>query len=195
MINPYKWVVDGYATMHNEVDHQLLEACGKHPTLCIASVGVGSWAQSVVSHYAAENPAVKVVTVESEAAPCLMESLHHGNIIPIETGSTIMDGKRIEFDSSDWRLRLCVGMNCGTVSTIAWPVLKGGIYASVVVNDKESHESVRYLDAQNVNAGPCGAAPLAALRKLFKRGVLHQDPETVVVLFSTEGIREYVVPT
>jgi diaminopropionate ammonia-lyase len=90
-----QWVVDGYATMHAEVDRQLEEFCGKPPSLCIASVGVGSWAQSVVLHYnTGRDSDTKVVTVESEAAPCLMESLHVGEIVPVETGSTIMDGKK-----------------------------------------------------------------------------------------------------
>lgn len=85
-------------------------------------------------------------------------------------------------------------MNCGTVSTNCWPSLKSGVYASVIVNDLEAHHSVRYLQDHSVNAGPCGAAPLAALRKLYKRGLLQKDPDTVVVLFSTEGNREYVIP-
>lgn len=90
-----KWVVDGYGTMHAEVDRQLEESCGKRPSLCIASVGVGSWAQSVVSHYTGRGSNTKVVTVESEAAPCLMESIHIGDIVSVETGKTIMDGKRL----------------------------------------------------------------------------------------------------
>jgi diaminopropionate ammonia-lyase len=90
-----QWVVDGYATMHLEVDRQLEESCGKRPSVCIASVGVGSWAQSVVSHYAGRCSSTKVVTAESEAAPCLMESLHVGEIVPVETGSTIMDGEKV----------------------------------------------------------------------------------------------------
>ncbi|KAH0347381.1 tryptophan synthase beta subunit-like PLP-dependent enzyme, partial [Aureobasidium melanogenum] len=173
-----RWVVDGYATMHAEVDRQLEEAYGKRPTLCIASVGVGSWAQSVVSHYTGHESDTKVVTVESEAAPCLMESLHNGKIVPVETGSTIMDG-----------------MNCGTVSTNCWLSLKSGVYASVIVNDLEAHHSVLYLQDHGVNAGPCGAAPLAALRKLHEKGVLQKDPGAVVVLFSTEGYRDYILPT
>ncbi|KAH0335918.1 tryptophan synthase beta subunit-like PLP-dependent enzyme, partial [Aureobasidium melanogenum] len=173
-----RWVVDGYATMHAEVDRQLEEACGKEPSLCIASVGVGSWAQSVVSHYTGHSSDIKVVTVESEAAPCLMESLHNKKIVPVETGSTIMDG-----------------MNCGTVSTNCWPSLKSGVYASVIVNDLEAHHNVLYLQDHGVNAGPCGAAPLAALRKLHERGMLQEDHDAVVVLFSTEGHRDYILPT
>lgn len=86
-------------------------------------------------------------------------------------------------------------MNCGTVSTNCWPSLKSGVYASVIVNDLETHQSVLYLQSHGINAGPCGAAPLAALRKLHERGVLQEDPDAVVVLFSTEGHRDYILPT
>jgi diaminopropionate ammonia-lyase len=85
-------------------------------------------------------------------------------------------------------------MNCGTVSTNCWPSLKTCVYASVIVNDLEAHHSVQCLQDYGVNAGPCGAAPLAALRRLHQRGFLQQGPDQVVILFSTEGNREYVVP-
>jgi diaminopropionate ammonia-lyase len=84
-------------------------------------------------------------------------------------------------------------MKCGTVSTNCWPSLKSGVYASVIVNDLEAHRSVQYLRDHGVNAGPCGAAPLAALRKLSERGHLQKGADTVVVLFSIEGNREYIV--
>lgn len=86
-------------------------------------------------------------------------------------------------------------MNCGTVSKNCWPSLQSGVYASVIVNDLEAHRNVQYLQDHGVNAGPCGAAPLAALRKLYKRELLQMAPDAVVVLFSTEGNRDYVVPS
>jgi diaminopropionate ammonia-lyase len=64
----------------------------------------------------------------------------------------------------------------------------------VIVNDLEAHHSVQYLQDHGVNAGPCGAAPLAALRKLHERGFLPNNGNAVVVLFSTEGNREYASP-
>lgn len=65
----------------------------------------------------------------------------------------------------------------------------------MIVNDLEAHYNVLYLQSHGVNAGPCGAAPLAALRKLHERGMLLEDPDAVVVLFSTEGHRDYILPT
>lgn len=84
--------------------------------------------------------------------------------------------------------------NCGTPSQTAWPDLHDGTFAAVTVTDVESHECVQYLQSLRVNAGPCGAATLAALKKLCAQDDLHNRGEMVVVLFSTEGMREYQVP-
>ncbi|KAL9091425.1 MAG: hypothetical protein Q9165_004811 [Trypethelium subeluteriae] len=172
-----RWVVDGYSTMLAEVDEQLADHKSRAASVAIASVGVGSWAQAVVQHYKNKEPNAIVATVEPITAACLKTSLEADRNTPIKTGDTIM-----------------CGMNCGTVSSIAWPVLRAGVDMSLTVSELESHEAVEYLRKHGINAGPCGAAPLAALRKLCKSGSLEQDAESVVVLFSTEGYRDYVIP-
>jgi diaminopropionate ammonia-lyase len=173
-----RWVTDGYSTMLTETDRQVAARTGgKAANVAFVSVGVGSWAHAVVSHFKSLDVGNRIVTVEPLAAPSLKESLHCGDITPIETGETIMNG-----------------MNCGTSSTIAWPVLRDGSYAAVTISDMEAHKCVQELRASDVNAGPCGAATLAALRKLCaeKKDVFTKD--ATVVLFSTEGMREYEIP-
>jgi len=164
--------------MLKEADCQVAELTGgKRPNMVIASVGVGSWAHSVVEHYKAVDRDNLVVTVEPDTAACFKESLHRGIITTVQTADTIMNG-----------------MNCGTPSKIAWPVLRDGTYAAVTVTDMESHECVKYLQSQDVNAGPCGAATLAALKKLCAEHEIPSRSDMVVVLFSTEGTRQYTVP-
>ena len=86
------------------------------------------------------------------------------------------------------------GMNCGTPSMDAWPVLRDGTCAAITVTDVGSHECVQFLQSQGINAGPCGAANLAALRT-FCADIDPQDREsTVIVLFNTEGNRQYEIP-
>jgi diaminopropionate ammonia-lyase len=177
-----------------EVDQQVKETTGKPVTLAIASVGsqilgamiptcsniclgVGSFAHSVVAHFKSNDPTAYVATVEPTEAACLSASLNSGKIVPVETGNTIMNG-----------------MNCGTVSTIAWPFLRDGVDASVIISDIDAHQAVLYLADHGVKGGPCGAAPLVALRKLKSEGHLNIGPDSVVVLFCTEGAREYPVP-
>lgn len=178
MLTILQIVVEGYSTMLTETDRQLQDIVGEPATHVFASVGVGSWAQAVTVHYKSKRDRATVVAVEPESAACLQESLKAGQITPIKTEDTIMNG-----------------MNCGTVSYIAWDVLRKGVDLCITVSDPEAHHAVQYLDAHEVHCGPCGAAPLAALRKLSKcaeRVGLNTD--SVVILFSTEGAREYEVP-
>lgn len=169
--------------MLNESDEQVLEHTGMGSvTHAFVPVGVGSIAQAVTQHFKDERRTAghaKVVTVEPTTAASLKTSLDSGMISTIPTEDTIM-----------------CGMNCGTVSTTAWPILKKGVDASVAVTDVEAHQAVEDLRALGVGAGPCGAATLAALRRaVLDRGVdLGLDQNSVVVLYCTEGPREYEVP-
>ena len=174
------WVTEGYFTMVREAERQVAgQTNGKMPSLAIASVGVGSWAHAVVAHYKAVDPNNHIVTVEPTVAASFKESLHCGEIAPILTGDTIMNG-----------------MNCGTTSKIVWPDMRDGTFAAVTVDDVESHRCVQELHAHGIDAGPCGAATLAALKKLAAEKVLSAEErkDMVVVLFSTEGWREYRIP-
>jgi len=171
------WVVEGYGTMLGEVDEQVRVLTDRKVSHVVVSVGVGSWAHAVVLHYKSKVPSAKVVTVEPDTAACLKTSLEAGEIVTIQTGDTIM-----------------AGMNCGTVSKIAWLLLKDGVDAAVTITDTESHKAVQCLRESGINAGPCGAAPLAALQKLVEAGTLGLGPNSVIVLFSTEGMREYPTP-
>lgn len=91
-----QWVTDGYSTMLVETDRQVAaETDGKSANLAFVSVGVGSWAHAVVEHYKARGATNRIVTVEPEAAPSFKESLHCGEITPISTGETIMNGMNV----------------------------------------------------------------------------------------------------
>ena len=168
--------------MLTEVDAQLASACHKPITTAIASVGVGSWAQAVAAHYGpatgSSHPHVQIVTVEPEHAACLQESLRQDAMTTVETQATIMNG-----------------MNCGTVSSIAWPVLRERVDVAIAVGEWEAHECVREFEGRGLDVGPCGAATLAAARRLLEAGLLGTGEDEVVVLFSTEGRRGHPVPS
>lgn len=166
-------------TMLTETDRQLEEMDLPGATHVFAAVGVGSWAQAVTMHYKAQTHPATVITVEPEVAASLQASLQAGEITPISTSHTIMNG-----------------MNCGTTSKTAWQILKHGVDASVTVSDVDVHHDVQYLHRQGVKNGPCGAATMTALKKAcsMQKAGLGLDEKSVVVLFSTEGAREYTIP-
>ncbi|KAG8624201.1 hypothetical protein KVT40_009177 [Elsinoe batatas] len=174
-----RWVTEGYSAMLDEVAEQVKSACGEDITAVIASVGVGSWAQAVVERYKGDSSSkgVMVATVEPEKAACLVASLEAGQVTSIRTSKTIMNG-----------------MNCGTVSRIAWPALKAGVDVAVAVDDQEVHEMVEKLMGLDLAIGPCGAADFVALDKLYAAGQLRDNDAGVVVVFSTEGPRDYQRP-
>lgn len=184
LLTCFQWVVEGYSTMLNESDLQVREATGaKAATHAFIPVGVGSIAHAVTQHYKAfprgHKSRASVMTVEPTTAACLRASLESGQMITVETADSIM-----------------CGMNCGTVSSTAWPTLKSGVDADITVEDRESHAAVNELSAMGLQPGPCGAATLSALRKacLEAREELRLDHDATVVLFCTEGKREYEIP-
>ncbi len=162
------WIVDGYRTLVEEIDEEL----GATPDLIAVPVGVGSLLEAVVRHYrrpGASHPTV--LSVEPDSAACVLASLHRGHPVAVETGSTVM-----------------AGLNCGTVSASAWPVLRDGLDAAVEVSDEEALRAVADLGALGVSSGPSGAATVAGLRRAAPE--LRLDQDAVVVLLSTEGNRE-----
>ncbi|CCL98681.1 uncharacterized protein FIBRA_00683 [Fibroporia radiculosa] len=184
---PLQWIVDGYSTMFTELDEQTSQLAGsKHADVVIVPVGVGSLAQAVVTHYKRSGRInrTSIVTAEPDTAACLNRSLRNaqtdtssGAPAGIPTSSTIM-----------------TGLNCGTVSPLAWPLLSNGVDVSASVADIEAHSAGEYLRSEGVNIGPCAAAPLAALRQLVAQPDGLLTPDSVVVLLATEGPRPYPTP-
>ncbi len=183
-----QWIVDGYKTMFEEVDDQLKEALGDKDAiadLVISPCGAGTFPQSVTSYYKQKQYPLNgrktsVMIVEPETSYSVNQSLHAGKSITVPgEPHTIMDG-----------------LNCPTISNIAWPVLRNGVRCSVLISDWESHQAVLELSKYGVYAGPCGAATLAGIDKYYhelrEAGIL--DSNKTVVLLNTEGQREYEIP-
>lgn len=158
------WIVEGYQTLLQEIDAEL----GGPPDLVVVPVGVGSLAEAVVRHYRRPGTAHPgVLAVEPDTAACLLASLSAGRPVTVPTAATVM-----------------AGLNCATVSSSAWPVLRAGCDAAVAVSDDEALRAVDDLRELGVSSGPSGAATLAGVRAAE---ALDLADDAVVVLLSTEG--------
>ena len=176
------WIVDGYDTLFVEIDEQLGAVGIDWPDLVVVPTGVGSLLQAALAHY--RRPGVSsriaVVSVEPDNAACVRASLAAGRPVTVKTGSTAM-----------------AGLNCGTMSTLAWPAIVAGLDAALVTDDISASGAGDVLAEMGVDAGPCGAAPLAAIRDVligsdavtFRRYV-GIEPTGTVVLLITEGAPE-----
>lgn len=169
-----RWIVAGYDTLLVELDEQLENAGCDRVDLVIAPAGVGSFAQAVVAHYRTEGHRPALLVVEPDTAASVTSSLNAGRISPVLTGDTVM-----------------TGLNCGTVSEIAWPVLSSGLDAAAAVTDRDALDAVNTLEALGIDSGPCGAATLAGARRVLadpqRRRALGVGVDAVVILLSTEG--------
>jgi diaminopropionate ammonia-lyase len=172
------WIVEGYSTLFAELDAQLTAAGAGPPALVAVPVGVGSLAQAAVAHYRKQpSSATAVLSVEPDTAACLLASLSAGRPVTVPTANTIM-----------------AGLNCGTVSSLAWPYLGQGLDAGVAVSDNAARRAAADLAAAGISSGPSGAASLAGARAALtgegsedRRAALAVDPTSAIVLLSTEA--------
>ena len=169
------WIVEGYDTLLAEIDDAL---DGESPDLVAVPVGVGSLAEAVVRHYRQPaSPRPAILSVEPETAACMLASLTAGARCTVPTDATVM-----------------AGLNCGTPSSTAWPVLRDGCDSAIAVTDRAALAAVGELARLGVSSGPSGAASLAGVRAALtgpgaseRRRDLGIDAASVIVLLSTEA--------
>lgn len=170
-----QWIVEGYTTLCFEIDNQLASAGQSAPDLVVVPAGVGSLAQAVLTHYRSTASRPAVLIVEPDRAPSVTSALKAGAPTSVQTRSTVM-----------------TGLNCGTVSELAWPVVRGGADAALTVSDAQAIEAVAQLAGEGVDAGPCGAATLAGLKAARDAprlvATLGLGPDSTVVLINTESL-------
>ena len=136
-------VIEGYSTIFAELDTQLPAP----PELLVVPMGVGALLAAAVERYAAQ---ATIVSVEPVSAACGLHSAAAGHPV-------VVAGPH---DS------IMAGLNCGTVSPVAWPVVSRGVDLFVAVDDAAAEQAMRDLATVGIVAGETGAAALAGLRAL-----------------------------
>ena len=174
-------IMKGYWTEMYEVTQQL-----KRETVDVLFLqsGVGSWAASILGYVATQwkNPPI-CISVEPYSANCLFESIKVGNRVIIQNnGTTIM-----------------AGLNCASVSTLAWDILKNGLSASMSIADELCEEAMRLLaypipDDPLIISGESGSSGLGGLIGLSRSNYYKELKEkfnlnknSTVLVINTEG--------
>jgi diaminopropionate ammonia-lyase len=174
-----RWVIEGYSTILWEVDDQLAALGAPPPDLAVAQIGVGALAAAVVGHYRQpDGPRPRLVGAEPTRACATLRSLQAGRLV-------VVPGPH---DS------IMAGLNCGTPSPLAYPVVSGGTDLFVAIEDERAREAMRLLAASNVVAGETGAAGLGGLLELLRgpdaarnREFLGLGSQSSALLIITEG--------
>jgi diaminopropionate ammonia-lyase len=177
-VNVPRDVMQGYSIMIDEA----LGQSRQQPTHVFVQGGVGGLAAAVCSHlwqrYKEHRP--KYIVVEPDKADCLYRSAVAGK-------PTVVHGA---LDT------IMAGLACGEVSLLAWKSLQPGTDAFMTITDEAAAEMMRILADSRFGDEPivagesavAGVAGLAiAAAHAGARASLSLDPDSVVLLFGTEG--------
>lgn len=155
-------VMEGYLQMAAEAARQIASP----PTHVILQAGVGGLAAAVAAHVRAVwGDAPRIVVVEPEVAPALIDSIRTGRIVTARGPVSIM-GR----------------LDCKTPSMIALAGLARDADLFITLGEEEAAEAVAELAEMRLATSPSGGAGLAALIC-----GLHLGVDARVLCFVTEG--------
>ncbi len=176
-------VIDGYSTLLTEIDDALAARGGRNPDVVFVQVGVGAFAAAVTRHYRRpECPSPpRLVSVEPTQAACVLESQRAGRIVTLPgSQQSIMSG-----------------LNCGTPSHLAFPVLQECVDVFCAIEDGVARDGMRALSTAGIRAGEYSGGGVGAALQLLAAGAdpawratLGAGPDSCVLLFLTEGVTD-----
>lgn len=178
-----RWIQAGYLTMFAEIDEQTDAGIDA----VLVPGGVGALAAAAAWYYRVikQDGAVKLVSVEPLAADCLYRSAAGDDGHPVAVHG--------EPDT------IMAGLNCGTPSQVAWPLIRDAFDAFVAIPDRYAVEAMRaaYYPADSdprIISGESGAASMGAWLALGReealaecRSGLDLDRDATILLLNTEG--------
>jgi len=137
-------VMEGYTQMGREIAEQYEGV----PTHIFLQAGVGGLAAALAENLrAAWGDGPRMIVVEPEAAPALIESIKAGKVVTTE-GPVSNMGR----------------LDCKTPSMLALGVLARDADDFAIVTEKEAEATVAFLAEQGIATTPSGAAGVAAAR-------------------------------
>jgi diaminopropionate ammonia-lyase len=168
-----RWVVEGYETIFREADEQLE---GEVPDVAFIPIGVGSLGVAAAAHWPEAPP--RLVGLEPESAACALASIKAGEPVTVPG----------PHDS------IMAGLNAGTVSQLAWPVLRDRYDAFCAIDDSWAEDGMRRLAAMDVRAGEVSGGTVGAAAAVCgdaeSREALDIGEHSTLFLVLTEGLTD-----
>lgn len=181
-----QWIMEGYATLAEEIDQQLKCQGDELPTHMILQAGVGSFAGGVLGAMASRwgDKLPRTIIAEPEAAACIYASAK------AQDGNLRMVGGELS--------TIMAGLACGEPNPTAWPILRDYAVAWASCKDSVAACGMQKLASPeggdtSVVSGESGAVGMGILWALsgstdpVTAKKLQFGPEARVLIISTEG--------
>ncbi len=185
-----QWIAEGYATLFEEAAEQVESEGLEPPDVVLVQAGVGSLMHAAVDHFRGFVRQPRIVAVEPGQSDPLFASISSLGGSPTPSAGTQ--------DS------IMAGLNCGSVSLVAWPTVRRGVDLFLTIGDRHAEAAMRRLATPAegdppIISGESGAAGLAGLLALLEepqlapaREFLRLGPTTKVLVINTEGATDPV---
>ncbi len=182
-----QWIMQGYATIADEIEEQLKSLNFDKPTHVFLQAGVGSFAAAIlgyfVDRYRNDRPITTIV--EPDKANCIYKS------------AMINDGKPHTVTGN--MDTIMAGLACGKPNTIGWEILRD--YADMFIScpDYVAARGMRILanpiaDDNRIISGESGAVGMGLISLIGQkpeyegiRDKLKLDKNSRILIISTEG--------
>lgn len=172
-------VMAGYSVIAKEISMQIQN---EKPTHIFLPVGVGGLAAAITSFFWKEmqEELCKIISVESDFSPCLMESILNKKPKIYEIVKETM----------------MAGLSCGEVSEVAWKILKPTLSFCTTISDNAVGPLMKFLSEgggcdTNIEAGECATSGLASFLGIWKNNNLKKkiglNKDSIILLIGTEG--------
>lgn len=182
-----RWIMQGYATLMDEIFEAIEGADLQRPTHLFLQAGVGSFASSMLGYSVAAlgEHYPKTLIVEPDEAACIYKS------------AKIADGKPHAVTGD--MPTIMAGLACGEPSLLSWGILRDYADAYVACPDRISAVGMRIMaspigDDPKIISGESGAVGMGLLYELQKNDALKAlkqqidlNKDSVVLIISTEG--------
>jgi diaminopropionate ammonia-lyase len=180
-----RWIMTGYTTIFHEIDEKLHDR--SQPDFVFVQAGVGGLAAAAADYSVQKHGASRphFICVEPLDADCLLESIVSG------------DGEMAHAKGT--QNSIMSGLNCGTPSSLAWPVIKQAICHFLAIDDSWACEAMRLLydplpRDRRVISGESGAGGLAGLLAVLRdnglkdaKNELGINEKSTILVINTEG--------
>ncbi len=182
-----KWIMQGYATLIDEVLEELKKEGESVPTHVILQAGVGSLAAGIqaylMNNFGSKRPTT--IIIEPHNAACLYKSAQIGDTKPHAVGGSLST--------------IMTGLACGKPSIIAWDILRDYSDFFISCSDRISENGMRMfakplLGDPKIVSGESGAVGLGLLIEILNNDLYNDLKESlglsedkIILIINTEG--------